>query len=95
MSPFAQLASNSGIWICTKCNSEKHSHHPFHYSLLYLTVSNSVDPNYHLYSSDPDSLDNNWRTLVINANSIAGKKAELAAIAQYLIFGDNTQPRNK
>ena len=27
--------------------------------------------------------DNNWRTLVINANSIANKKAELAAIAEY------------
>ena len=27
--------------------------------------------------------DNNWRTLVINANSIANKKAEIAAIAEY------------
>ena len=27
--------------------------------------------------------DNNWRTLVINANSIANIKAELAAIAEY------------
>ena len=27
--------------------------------------------------------DNNWRTLVINANNIANKKAELAAIAEY------------
>ena len=27
--------------------------------------------------------DNNWRTLVINANSISNKEAELAAIAEY------------
>ena len=27
--------------------------------------------------------DNNWRTLVINANNIANKKTELAAIAEY------------
>ena len=129
-----------------------------HYSLLYLTVSNSFDPisaldsDYPIFSPDPSSpafqpkvystptstspgsqalntfstptfglptfssiatpdldpssiatptenssdgstvpysestvprKDNNWRTLVINANSIANKKAELAAIAEY------------
>ena len=134
------------------------SHYPFHYSLLYLTVSNSFDPisaldsDYPIFSPDPSSpafqpkvystptstfpgsqalntfstpsfgpptfssivtpdldpssiatptenssdgstvpysestvprKDNNWRTLVINANSIANKKAELAAIAEY------------
>ena len=36
--------------------------------------------------SEPDQLpqkENNWRTLVINANSVAGKKAELAALIEY------------
>ena len=134
------------------------SHYSFHYSLLYLTVSNSFDPisaldsDYSIFSPDPSTpafqpkvystptstspgsqaqntfstpsfdpptlssivtpdlvsstidtptenssdgstvpfsestvprKNNNWRTLVINANSIANKKAELAAIAEY------------
>ena len=158
MSSFNRLASSSRIWICAKCHSSKFSHYPFHYSLLYLTVSNSFDPisaldsDYPIFSPDPSSpafqpkvystptstfpgsqalntfstpsfgpptfssivtpdldpssiatptenssdgstvpysestvprKDNNWRTLVINANSIANKKAELAAIAEY------------
>ena len=141
-----------------KCHSINFFHYPFHYSLLYLTVSNSFDPisaldsDYPIFSPDPSTLafqpkvystptstspgsqaqntfstpsfdpptfssivtpdlvsstidtptenssdgstvpysestvprkDNNWRTLVINANSIANKKAELAAIAEY------------
>ena len=158
MSSFNRLASSSRIWICAKCHSSNFSHYPFHYSLLYLTVSNSFDPisaldsDYPIFSPDPSSpafqpkvystptstfpgsqalntfstpsfgpptfssivtpdldpsliatptesssdgstvpysestvprKDNNWRTLVINANSIANKKAELAAIAEY------------
>ena len=158
MSSFNRLASSSRIWICAKCHSSNFSHYPFHYSLLYLTVSNSFDPisaldsDYSIFSPDPSTLafqpkvystptstspgsqaqntfstpsfdppifssivtpdlvsstidtptenssdgstvpysestvprkDNNWRTLVINANSIANKKAELAAIAEY------------
>ena len=158
MSSFNRLASSSQIWICAKCHSSNFSHYPFHYSLLYLTVSNSFDPisaldsDYPIFSPDPSSpafqpkvystptstfsgsqalntfstpsfgpptfssivtpdldpssiatptenssdgstvpysestvprKDNNWRTLVINANSIANKKAELAAIAEY------------
>ena len=152
------LASSSRIWICAKCHSSNFSHYPFHYCLLYLTVSNSFDPisaldsDYSIFFPDsstpafqpkvystptstspgsqaqntfstpsfdpptfssiatPDLVfstsdtpsenssdgstvphsestvpkkDNNWRTLVINANSIANKKAELAAIAEY------------
>ena len=161
MSSFNRLASSSRIWICAKCHSSNFSHYPFHYSLLYLTVSNSFDPisaldsDYSIFSPDPSTpafqpklakvystptstspgsqaqntfstpsfdpptfssivtpdlvsstidtptenssdgstvpysestvprKDNNWRTLVINANSIANKKAELAAIAEY------------
>ena len=158
MSSFNRLASSSRIWICAKCHSSNFSHYPFHYSLLYLNVSNSFDPisaldsDYPIFSPDPSSpafqpkvystptstfpgsqalntfstpsfgpptfssivtpdldpssiatptenssdgstvpysestvprKDNNWRTLVINANSIANKKAELAAIAEY------------
>ena len=158
MSSFNRLASSSRIWICAKCHSSNFSHYPFHYFLLYLTVSNSFDPisaldsDYPIFSPDPSSpafqpkvystptstfpgfqalntfptpsfgpptfssivtpdldpssiatptenssdgstvpysestvprKDNNWRTLVINANSIANKKAELAAIAEY------------
>ena len=158
MSSFNRLASSSRIWICAKCHSSNFSHYPFHYSLLYLTVSNSFDPisaldsDYPIFSTDPSSpafqpkvystptstspgsqalntfstpsfgpptfssivtpdldpssiatptknssdgstvpylestvsrKDNNWSTLVINANSIANKKAELAAIAEY------------
>ena len=151
MSSFNRLASSSRIWTCAQCHSSNFSHYPFHYSLLYLTVSNSFDPilaldsDYPIFSPDPSSLafqpkvystptstspgsqaqntfstpsfgpptfssivtpdldpssiatptenssdgstlpysDNNWRTLVFNANSIANKKAELAAIAEY------------
>ena len=157
MSSFNRLASSSRIWICAKCHSSNFSHYPFHYSLLYLTVSNSFDPisaldsGYSIFSPDPStpafqpkvystptstspgsqaqntfstpSFDpptfssivtpdlvsstidtptenssdgstvpysestvprkDNWRTLVINANSIANKKAELAAIDEY------------
>ena len=158
MSSFNRLASSSRIWICAKCHSSNFSHYPFHYSLLYLTVSNSFDPisaldsDYSIFSPDPSTpafqpkvystptstspgsqaqntfstpsfdpptfssivtpdlvsstidtptenssdgstvphsestvprKDNNWSTLVINANSIANKKAELAAIAEY------------
>ena len=156
MSSFNRLASSSRIWICAKCHYSNFSHYPFHYSLLYLTVSNSfdlisaLDSDYSIFSPDPSTpafqpkvystptstspgsqaqntfstpsfdpptfssivtpdlvsstidtptenssdgstvpysestvprKDNNWRTLVINANSIANKKAELAAIA--------------
>ena len=158
MSSFNRLAFSSRIWICAKCHSSNFSHYPFHYSLLYLTVSNSFDPisaldsDYSIFSPDPSTpafqpkvystptstspgsqaqntfstpsfdpptfssivtpdlvsstidtptenssdgstvpysestvprKDNDWRTLVINANSIANKKAELAAIAEY------------
>ena len=158
MSSFNRLGSSSQIWICAKCHSSNFSHYPFHYSLLYLTVSNSFDPisaldsDYSIFSPDPSTpafqpkvfstptstspgsqaqitfstpsfdpptfssidtpdlvsstidtptenssdgstvpysestvprKDNNWRTLVINANSIANKKAEVAAIAEY------------
>ena len=38
------LASPSRIWICYKCSSKNFFHFPFHYSQLYLTVSNSFDP---------------------------------------------------
>ena len=158
MSSFNCLGFSSRNWICANCHSSNFSHYPFHYSLLYLTVSNSFDPisaldsDYPIFSPDPSSpafqpkvystptstfpgsqalntfstpsfgpptfssivtpdldpssiatptenssdgstvpysestvprKDSNWRTLVINANSIANKKAELAAIAEY------------
>ena len=44
LSSFNRLASPSRIWICYKCSSKNFSHFPFHYSQLYLTVSNSFDP---------------------------------------------------
>ena len=44
LSSFNRLASTSTLWIGMKCDSKNFSHHPFHYSLLYLTVSNSFDP---------------------------------------------------
>ena len=61
MSSFNHLASSSRIWICAKCHSSNFSHYPFHYSLLYLTVSNSFDPisvldsDYPIFSPDPSS----------------------------------------
>ena len=61
MSSFNRLASSSRIWICAKCYSSNFSHYPFHYSLLYLTVSNSFDPisaldsDYPIFSPDPSS----------------------------------------
>ena len=44
LSSFNRLAYLSRIWICYKCSSKNFSHFPFHYSQLYLTVSNSFDP---------------------------------------------------
>ena len=44
LSSFNILASPSRIWICYKCSSKNLSHFPFHYSQLYLPVSNSFDP---------------------------------------------------
>ena len=44
LSSFNRLASPSRILICYKCSSKNFSHFPFHYSQLYLTVSNSSDP---------------------------------------------------
>ena len=142
LSSFNRLASPSSI-----------SHFPFHYSLLYLTVSNSFDPlsdtnftfeidsfssttpfvlrihstpilnipitleppvqnmtststqtnpppAFSISSSGPESppsvltpelssdfiypkKGSNWRTVVINANSITHKKAEISAMADY------------
>ena len=47
-------------------------------------TENSSDGSIVPYSeSTVPRKDNNWRTLVINANSIANKKAELADIAEY------------
>ena len=46
LSSFNRLASPSRIWIYYKCSSKNFSHFPFHYSQLYLTVSNSFDPLY-------------------------------------------------
>ena len=40
LSSFNRLASLSRIWICYKCSSKNFYHFPFHYSQLYLTVSN-------------------------------------------------------
>ena len=60
-SSFNRLASSSRIWICAKCHSSNFSHYPFHYSLLYLTVSNSFDPisaldsDYPIFSPDPST----------------------------------------
>ena len=42
LTSFNRLASPSRI--CYKCSSKNFSHFPFHYSQLYLTVSNSFDP---------------------------------------------------
>ena len=53
------VASYSGY--CAKCHSSNFSHYPFHYSLLYLTVSNSFDPilaldsDYSIFSPDPST----------------------------------------
>ena len=44
LSSFNRLASPSRIWIFYKCSSKNFSHFPFHYSQLYLTVSNPFDP---------------------------------------------------
>ena len=44
LSSFNRLASPSRIWICYKCCSKNFSHFPFHYSQLYLTVSNFFGP---------------------------------------------------
>ena len=44
LSLFNRLASLSRILICYKCSSKNFPHFPFHYSQLYLTVSNSFDP---------------------------------------------------
>ena len=153
LSSFNRLASPSRIWICYKCSSKNFSHFPFHYSQLYLTVSNSFDPlsdtnftfeidssssptpfvprihstpilngpitleppvqnmtststqtnpppAFSIASSGPESppsvltpelssdflypkKGSNWRTVVINANSITNKKAEISAMADY------------
>ena len=153
LSSFNRLASPSRIRICYKCSSKNFSHFPFHYSQLYLTVSNSFDPlsdtnftfeidsfssttpfvprihstpilngpitleppvqnmtststqtnpppAFSIASSGPESppsvltpelssdfiypkKGSNWRTVVINANSITHKKAEISAMADY------------
>ena len=44
LSSFNRLASPSRILNCYKCSSKNFYHFPFHYSQLYLTVSNSFDP---------------------------------------------------
>ena len=56
----------------------------YHVSLFICNLYISSDGSTVPYSeSTVPRKDNNWRTLVINANSIANKKAELAAIAEY------------
>ena len=43
LSSFGRLANTSLVWICKQCNSSNFADQPFHYSQLYLTVSNSFD----------------------------------------------------
>ena len=43
LSSFGRLANTSLVWICKQCNSSNFANQPFHYSQLYLTVSNSFD----------------------------------------------------